>query len=229
MSLDPRILQYQSFLQEWLQAQGAWLSAPPAADEIERLGDAIQQMTRFIQAEQSRHQAVLQAAREQAVKDPLTGVWSRCGILEVFAKTYVAALRGGGWLAAALVNIDQLGLINAAHGREAGDAVIGAVAQRLEAVLRGCDYVGRYGGDEFLLLLGECDERGALIAAERIRKVISFAPIDISGGKLNATASLGVALLAKLEEPSPEKMLQLAEEALQRAKREGRNRVLMAD
>jgi diguanylate cyclase (GGDEF)-like protein len=231
---DPRIQELQRFLQALLEGDGAWTPPTGAVDEIDRLANAVRLLAqrfeeeRKLRRQESRNlREMREALATQAVHDPLTGAWNREAILEVYRKAFIYFQRGGGWLAVALAGMDRFEEVNETFGRKGGDDVLRAVAQRIGAVLRGCDYVGRYGGDEFLILLGECDERGAKIVAERIGKVIRFAPVDANGAKLTVTVSLGVVLLAHVEEASPEKLLSLAEQALREAKEGGRDRIVM--
>lgn len=232
---DPRIQELRRLLQTLLEGDGTRISLPESVDETDALIASVRMLAQRFEEERKLRRQESRSLREtrealatQSVHDPLTGVWNRDAVLEVFHKAFVYFQRGGGGLAVALAGMDRFDEVNESFGRKGGDDVLRAVAQRIGAVLRTCDYIGRYGGDQFLLLLGDCDESGAAVVAERVGKVVRFAPVDANGAKLTVTVSIGVAVLAGIDEPTPDKMLKLAAEALREAKESGRDRVVMA-
>jgi diguanylate cyclase (GGDEF)-like protein len=123
-----------------------------------------------------------------------------------------------------MVDLDEFKQINDLHGHLAGDAVLREAAQRIRQGLRAYDSVGRYGGEEFLMILPNCDLQNALSTAERIRARLAEHPIDAGPLTVFATASFGLARLQPNQ--SPHALLACADAALLQAKRGGRNRIV---
>lgn len=158
---------------------------------------------------------------EQSVKDSLTGIWNRRGILERLD----AATENAAGLSLILMDIDFFKRINDRYGHPAGDAVLRAVAQRVSHGLRESDEVGRFGGEEFLVILPGADERQAKVAAERIRRMIANDPIRIDGDSIDVTSSFGVATSENGGTIDVAALVSAADCALYQAKENGRNRV----
>jgi diguanylate cyclase (GGDEF)-like protein len=158
--------------------------------------------------------------------DPLTGVHSRRSMLAELGRERERSMRTGNAAYVALCDIDNFKSVNDAHGHLAGDAVLLAVAGRLIASLRPYDAIYRFGGDEFLLAFPETDEAQAAGIADRLRAAIAGMTVPVSDAPaLAVTVSFG---LCPLDEAAPiETTLRRADEALYRAKHEGRNRVVL--
>jgi diguanylate cyclase (GGDEF)-like protein len=167
--------------------------------------------------------------RRQATHDALTGVLNRSKTFEIFTRELQRSKREGTPLGAILVDLDHFKNVNDTYGHLAGDEVLRHAAARLQSSIRSYDAVGRYGGEEFIVLLPGCDEATAVMQAERLRMALSMDPVVLdSAGSVNydLTASLGVAVSAPgREASSPEALVAVADEALYKAKRGGRNRV----
>jgi diguanylate cyclase (GGDEF)-like protein len=160
----------------------------------------------------------------QATTDSLTSLANRRTLDEELALEWRRADRVGESLAFVLLDLDDFKQVNDTHGHQAGDAVLRAVGQVLGNGVRQVDLAGRYGGEEFALILPETDLPGALKLAERLRVVLEGTPIEVPGGAtLHATASFGVAVKDELS--SPDQLVSLADEALYAAKGAGKNRV----
>ena len=155
--------------------------------------------------------------------DRLTGLPNRAHLEAAFLQQHAAALRQGGRLSVVLLDIDDFKSVNDSHGHDAGDAVLRRFADLLRESLRHSDTVGRWGGEEFLMLLPGSGARAAQGVAEKLRQAVQAIDFPQVGTK---TASLGVACL-QFEE-SLESLLRRADEALYAAKRGGRNRVVLA-
>ena len=125
-----------------------------------------------------------------------------------------------------MIDIDHFKKINDDYGHIVGDVVLTQVARRIVSCTRHCDGVFRYGGEEFVVVLPSTDSAGAELLAERIRAGIGELQFESLPAEVRITTSLGVAHLLKGE--SQMELLQRADEALLRAKRSGRNRVLVA-
>jgi diguanylate cyclase (GGDEF)-like protein len=124
-----------------------------------------------------------------------------------------------------MVDIDHFKSVNDKFGHPAGDSVLCEVSRRLKASTRGYDNVGRFGGEEFLVVAPGCDAASGLAQAERLREVVSSQPITVKDISINATVSVGVATSHELSAQHMEALLSAADEALYRAKEKGRNRV----
>ncbi|TVQ66330.1 MAG: GGDEF domain-containing protein [Oceanospirillales bacterium] len=167
------------------------------------------------------------ALLDRASHDALTGLSNRASILERLEGQFSLAARTGEPLAVIIADIDHFKLINDTHGHQSGDAALCEIAQRMQAVTRDGENLGRYGGEEFLFVLYPCSLEHALLAAERIRRTISQTKIvlpDLPDG-LNITVSLGVATTFEQPGERVEQLLKRADTALYCAKTEGRNRV----
>jgi diguanylate cyclase (GGDEF)-like protein len=158
----------------------------------------------------------------EATHDSLTGLWNRAEILEFLEREVRRAVRSRNPLGVLMLDIDHFKRINDAHGHVAGDEVLNAVAQRLPANIRSCDGAGRYGGEEFLLVLPDCELHQLKAAAERIRADIGSRIVRTFCGPISVTVSVGCAV-GIVAADSAEDLLRLADEALYEAKRRGRN------
>ncbi|MGH9746559.1 MAG: GGDEF domain-containing response regulator [Candidatus Acidiferrales bacterium] len=172
------------------------------------------------------------AAREkllfQATHDALTGIANRGVSLDALRREHHRQSREGGSFAVVMLDIDHFKYVNDTYGHPAGDAVLAEAAQRIKSCIRPYDTVGRYGGEEFLIVLPATDALGAVGVAERIRAAVEAEPIVTSSGKIAITVSMGVAVSSNETSVEAEALLQRADEALYRAKEHGRNRVELA-
>jgi two-component system cell cycle response regulator len=159
----------------------------------------------------------------QARNDSLTRLLNRSSILEVLQKELIRSVREKNPVAAIMTDLDHFKDVNDTYGHLAGDAVLREAARRLSASVRAYDSVGRYGGEEFLVIAPSCDAAGGADLAERLRQSICGAPIDASGHAIVVTMSFGVAATCDIKQVN--QLLCLADEALYAAKKAGRNRV----
>jgi diguanylate cyclase (GGDEF)-like protein len=170
----------------------------------------------------------LDVARRQLLRDSLTQTWNRAGILEILAREQSRARRNRQRLGVAMVDLDHFKNINDSHGHLVGDRVLRTVAERMIDAVRPYDAVGRYGGEEFLVVIVDQDQNVIGSIAERMRHNIARAPISANRKTLSITASIGVANLDSQHTIDLTELVQMADEALYRAKRGGRNRVVVA-
>jgi len=169
-----------------------------------------------------------EAMRFKATHDTLTGVWNRGAILETLERETWRSRRERQSLGVLIADLDHFKSVNDTYGHLAGDAVLREVTRRMQTDIRPYDAVGRYGGEEFLVLLPGCDASETREKAERLREAISREPIETSFGTLKVTMSIGAVSTADWPEDSANQILQMADAALYRAKEEGRNRTILA-
>jgi diguanylate cyclase (GGDEF)-like protein len=176
-------------------------------------------------------QAALIHAKDElqfaAAHDPLTGLWNRGAILDLLKREVSRRQRTADALGVIMADIDYFKKINDTHGHLVGDAVLREVTRRLAVGVRPYDAVGRYGGEEFLIVFPGCNAVNLVVGAERLRHCIADQPIETSVGLLPVTLSLGLASVEQREKETRdcEAFLRSADEALYAAKARGRNRV----
>ncbi|MGB8541733.1 MAG: diguanylate cyclase [Candidatus Acidiferrales bacterium] len=160
----------------------------------------------------------------RATHDSLTGISNRGVILDVLRRERSRQVRGNGSFGIVLLDVDHFKQVNDTHGHLCGDAVLQEVVRRITATVRAYDTVGRYGGEEFLVVAPSSDASNVLGLAERIRRAVEAQPISTEAGDISITVSLGAAVSSGAAPVDPEIMLSTADEALYRAKEGGRNR-----
>jgi diguanylate cyclase (GGDEF)-like protein len=199
----------------------AWLEYGfPATMAYAAIVIAIGLADRTLQARRERDQA-----HRLAQFDPLTGVLNRRAILARLRVACADARQARHPLAVLFLDLDHFKRINDSYGHTAGDSALAFVASAMQAELREMDWLGRYGGEEFLIVLPDASELLARNIAERIR--IRAASLRIHQGEveLRLTVSIGLALLDETT-PTVESLIEHADSALYRAKAQGRNRVM---
>jgi diguanylate cyclase (GGDEF)-like protein len=167
------------------------------------------------------------ALREQATTDGLTGLWNRRSILDILDREIGRSAREGTALGLVLADLDRFKSVNDTYGHLAGDAVLREAARRMKESCRKYDSVGRYGGEEFLLILPGCDGDAAECQAQRMRLEIERTPFDLDGGPpIPLTSSFGATALPGGLGTSPSELIRRADSALLQAKQQGRNTVV---
>lgn len=198
---------------------------------VAKVADSVGRLLYFIAQIQDVNQqkALIEALKVQARKDVLTGLNNRRHFLELCETEMQRSVRYGTPVSMLMLDIDHFKRINDAHGHKAGDLVLVQLAHIMKETLRSVDIVGRYGGEEFAILLPETDHRKAMEVAERLRLDIAAAAIVLEVGMpLKITVSIGVAS-AHGQETNVDILLNAADQALYRAKNGGRNQVMLAD
>jgi two-component system, cell cycle response regulator len=160
----------------------------------------------------------------RATHDSLTGLPNRAMVLDTLRRERSRQVRGGGSFGIILLDIDHFKNVNDTYGHQCGDAVLQEVARIMTASVRAYDTVGRYGGEEFLIVVPSTDAASVFGLSERIRHTIAAKPIATGSGEISITVSLGLAVSGGITPLDPEAMLSTADEALYRAKERGRNR-----
>ena len=199
----------------------AFITERRAVEDFERLFEiAAEELGRLLSLEDSRLRLY-----HQAIRDPLTGLYNRKHILDMLSMELDQCGRFGHGLSIMLVDLDHFKVVNDRFGHAAGDQVLSVIGQRMLFGLRKVDQLGRIGGEEFLVYSPQTDLEGARALAERLRKHV--AEDAVSGLPVNdrVTVSIGLATWEGPED-SLENMLARADQALYRAKAEGRDRVV---
>jgi diguanylate cyclase (GGDEF)-like protein len=168
--------------------------------------------------------AAREAMRDLATRDALTGVWNHAAIQDALRRELIRAAREGRPLGVILADLDHFKRVNDTFGHLAGDAVLREAARRMTTAVRPYDLVGRYGGEEFLLVLPGCDQAKARKFAERIRTRLAAEPVTHQGHLIPITVSMGVTVYDQPDPAEPTALLHAADVALYRAKHSGRNR-----
>jgi two-component system cell cycle response regulator len=201
-----------------------FLAKPVAPEELRARLRAGQRIVEL----QERLIAAREEQRRHADRDGLTGVSSRRRVLEVLETSLSARAAAGTELSLAMIDMDEFKPINDQHGHLAGDRVLRTVCERVQRILRRTDVFGRYGGDEFLVVLPETNRREAMEIARRVCETLSAHPIDHGDSALHITASVGVATVTG-GPCTREELIKRADRALFRAKSEGGNRAVSDD
>ena len=164
--------------------------------------------------------------QRNATYDGLTKTYNRRHFMEQAQRAYDNARRFGHALTAMMLDVDHFKRINDKHGHHVGDQVLRVLADRCKSTLRAVDLLGRYGGEEFAIVLPGADEQSAAtVLAERIRRTVAEEPIDTDAGQVRVTISIGVATM-DAEMTTSEDLFKRADAALYEAKQAGRNRVV---
>ena len=198
-----------------------YLTKPFNADELQarlRAGDRILALqNELIQAREQ--------LRFHATHDALTGVWNRKGIMELLAHELARARRTHEPLALMMVDLDHFKSVNDTYGHAVGDGVLKEVASRLAHSVRTYDLVGRYGGEEFLIILSNAALSEARSRGQHLCSIIRDSPVKSQSVEVKTTISIGATQAPVDHEISESELLQTADSALYQAKKQGRDRV----
>ena len=174
----------------------------------------------------------LLAAREElhylATHDSLTGLWNRSAVLDQLNRALARSERQRVPLAVAIADVDHFKTVNDTYGHSIGDAVLREIAARMTASVRPYDTVGRYGGEEFLIIFEGCNAPEAIQLAERLCSRVSLEQIRVGDVSLSGTISLGIATVPTATPGIADALIRTADVGLYAAKRRGRNCVAAA-
>jgi two-component system cell cycle response regulator len=166
--------------------------------------------------------------RFKATHDALTSIWNRGVIMDLLGRELMRSQRESACTIVLLGDVDHFKSVNDTHGHLVGDEVLQEIARRLLLSIRSYDFVGRYGGEEFLLVLNNCKPQFAEARAEDIRRIVSSRPVQTLAGPLNITMSFGLLLSDAWGVRPVEELLHEVDAALYAAKAAGRNCVRVA-
>lgn len=191
-------------------------------ERTSELNELNNQLVQEIDVRKKAENSLAEAART----DSLTGIFNRRAIWEQLEYHIVLFRRYQTPFTLLMCDLDHFKPVNDTYGHDIGDIVLVKTAEKLRESCRNQDFVSRWGGEEFLILLPNTDIQGGAIAAEKIRQKISEQPFEINDQKLVITVSIGIA--AYVEGLSIDDCIKQADSAMYQAKREGRNRVAVS-
>jgi diguanylate cyclase (GGDEF)-like protein len=170
---------------------------------------------------------IYERAQNQAITDPLTGVYNRRGLFQVGEFELLRARRADRPISILMLDIDHFKRVNDHYGHATGDQTLRGLTERCRTASRSVDLIGRYGGEEFVILLPESNLESARVVAERLRQSIMKEPFTTDAGPLRITTSIGVAEATSLDTLSA--LIERADVALYEAKSAGRNCVVVKE
>lgn len=168
---------------------------------------------------------LMETLRESTMRDPMTALHNRRFLEESVDMLVGQAVRRKSGFTVMMLDIDYFKSINDTYGHDAGDAMLKALAEMLTRSVRSSDYVIRYGGEEFLILLQETTGEAATAVAEKIRSAVAELKVQTSGGILQKTISIGISCYPD-DSDTFWQVVKFADVALYHAKETGRNRVI---
>jgi diguanylate cyclase (GGDEF)-like protein len=189
--------------------------------QLERL---VAERTRQLQEEKTALEAARRELQVQATHDSLTGLFNHASILEHLEREVARAVRDHEPLGVLLVDLDNFKAINDNYGHLCGDDVLQETSDRLLSAVRGYDLVGRYGGEEFLILFPGWDFQSAPGRVDDVLNAVRNVPFEIEDHQITITCSVGVAVFRPdQDQPSTREVLSRSDTALYVAKNSGRN------
>ncbi|MBU6954190.1 GGDEF domain-containing protein [Hahella sp. HN01] len=191
------------------------------------IGGFISNLRASLRAKNHQLNEALEKISVMASTDELTGLCTRRELMKQLSNELSRCRRSSGALSLCLLDIDHFKRINDSYGHQAGDAVLKKVAETMQSLVRSIDCLGRYGGEEFLLILPQTPLDGAFITAERLRRAVMDISFPEVAPEFRVTISLGAAELEEGE--AMEGLIARADQALYAAKGAGRNRVVSAE
>lgn len=219
IELQVEILQLFALFATFLQFSGL-------GSYIASLRDKVKEKNKELEVRNADLEQALSRIEELAMRDELTGVFNRRYLMETIRNEKARCERSGGVFAICILDVDHFKGVNDTYGHLAGDQVLQAIAKTASGALRQTDFFGRYGGEEFALVLTGTLVEGALITAERVRARIEALSFPAISPDLKISVSIGIADSRHNEDTSL--TFKRADDALYRAKQAGRNRSVIA-
>lgn len=218
----------KTILRDLGSTNGTYLNGQRVAESELQDGDRIQVSSSTIMkyAYQDKIENIFhEELYKMAVVDALTGAYNKRYFEERIREEFSYCLRNQVPLSLLMFDIDLFKQINDTHGHPAGDFVLSRIATLARSIVRNEDLIARYGGEEFMIVLKTTDPSGALMLAERLRRLIDETVFEFEGKKIHVTISIGIATLMGQNLPDWETMIKTADTLLYQSKNSGRNRV----
>jgi diguanylate cyclase (GGDEF)-like protein len=204
-----------------------WFGLAIVLISVSFIGGNISSIRRELSVSRKKLQSSLTVIREMAIHDDLTGFYNRSHLMDLIESENNRSVRTGSVFSLVMMDIDKFKKINDTHGHQIGDQVLRTFAAVIRGILRKTDFCGRYGGEEFLIVLTQTDLQAAKLFAERIRDCVENSFFPDLGPDSRVTVSIGLAEHRMQE--NVEKTISRADEFLYKAKKGGRNRVECSD
>ena len=204
-----------------------WFGLAIVLISVSFIGGNISSIRRELSVSRKKLQSSLKVIREMAIHDDLTGFYNRSHLMDLIESENNRSVRTGSIFSLVMMDIDKFKKINDTYGHQIGDQVLRTFAAVIRSILRKTDFCGRYGGEEFLIVLTQTDLQAAKLFAERIRDCVENSFFPDLGPDSRVTVSIGLAEHRMQE--NIEKTISLADESLYKAKKRGRNRVECSD
>jgi len=204
-----------------------WIGLAIVLISVSFIGGNISSLRRDLSGSRKQLQSSLIMIREMAIHDDLTGFYNRRRLMELIETENNRCVRTGSVFSLVMMDVDKFKNINDTYGHQAGDNVLMTFSAIIRSVLRKTDFCGRYGGEEFLIVLAETDLQDAKVFAERIRICVEDSFFPDLGSDSRVTVSIGLAQHKTNEDI--DKTISRADSAMYKAKKSGRNRVECSD
>jgi diguanylate cyclase len=204
-----------------------WFGIAIVLISVSLIGGKISSIRRELNVSRKKLQSSLTVIREMAIHDDLTGFYNRSHLMDLIESENNRSVRTGSVFSLVMMDIDKFKKINDTYGHQIGDQVLRTFAAVIRSILRKTDFCGRYGGEEFLIVLTQTDLQAAKLFAERIRDCVENSFFPDLGPDSRVTVSIGLAEHRTQE--NIEKTISRADESLYKAKKGGRNRVECSD
>lgn len=219
----------QWIVKDLKSSNGTWVNGRQISRHALESGDKIQLgssvIVKFVLQDQLEA-AFQKELYESATRDSLTGLCSKRFLMEQLDVEFNFHRRTKKPLSLIMCDIDFFKKINDTYGHLGGDQVLRDLGLQISPMLRKGDLAGRYGGEEVIFFLRETPLSGAMVFAERVRKLVESHPFLYEGKRISVTVSMGVATFLQDNYPSPDLLIKAADEFLYKAKQTGRNRVV---
>lgn len=170
----------------------------------------------------------LDTVKRESMIDPLLRTWNRSAIMDILSRENDQANREGSELSILMLDVDRFKSINDIYGHPVGDTVLIEVVQAIRNQLRSYDSIGRYGGEEFMVVLPDAGENEAIKLAERLRKSVEGLTIEVDQHRIRCTISIGIKSVDTGVRQHIDELVMSADQALLTAKKNGRNRIEIA-
>ena len=188
--------------------------------------DLLQTRLNEMEQEASKARQIIEEQKRRATHDGLTGLPNRDAYQQRLEEELSRKARYGGPLTMVVADVDFFKRINDNYGHLAGDKVLQLLAKAMRKSLRDVDFIGRYGGEEFVILMPETNAEEALVATEKLRTKVESSPFNFRKERVPITMSFGISEFQTLEDG--ETVFERADKALYQAKAEGRNRCIVS-